>query len=1000
MKKIKDFIVKNKVNIVLIIISIIAFIIGTIGIGWLYSLVIVAILDFLLFVLPNILDKKKEKNTNQTKKYKASDFKKIKSESKHDKTITIINKNDKGKKKDGLEKKKKTGLEKKKKRKAIWKWILIAFFALAIVGIIAVSLLFYLIAKDAPAFDPEKLYTQEATILYDSDGNIITKLGAQKREKISYDQLPEVLVNAIVATEDANFFKHNGVDIKRLLVATVKQALGDSSAGGASTLTMQLAKNSYTSSIRQGVEGFKRKLTDIYISMFMIEDEYSKEEILEFYVNSYLLGSGSYGVEQASQTYFGKSVSEINLSEAAMLAGLFQAPTRYSPLINPESAAARRTIVLKLMERHGYITEEERLIADSIPIEELIKNASTDNGDEYQSFIDTVVEQVKEETGQDPYSVPMEIYTTMNRSKQNHVNKIMSGESFNWENDVVQAGIMVLDTKTGAIVAVGAGRNRTGANSYNRATMISRQIGSTAKPLYDYGPGIEYNHNSTYTVIADEEYTYSDGNKLYNWDGKYYGLVTSRTALAQSRNIPAVKMFKSVDNASIRKFVTSLGLHPEEYLHEAHAIGGYNGESPLSMAAAYAAFGNNGTYNEPYSFTKVVYRDTGESFTHKSVSQKAMSSETAYMVSDMLITTSKVAVGAYSYINGYSYAAKSGTSNFDDKTKAANNLSYDAINDLWLVGYTDQYTISVWYGYDKIDSAHYSHFGNNTNAALFNAVAKGVFERSMSLNRPNTVVSVTVESGTIEPKLPSAYTPNDLKVTELFISGYEPTKVSTRFSQLSNISNLNTSTSGGIVYLSWDKVDTPDAINKTWIENYFKQVFTNTNHLNGAVNERIAYNNANIGTIVYDIYEKAEDGTLTFIDSTANNSIVLNSNKVGQTTYVVKTAYSIFKSNASAGKSATVDLNSSEPIITATLNGNESVNINTLEEYSDPLVTVNSNGIDITSLATIVTSVYNNGTYVGTSVPLTSGTYKITYDVTYKTFTKKLQRTVTRTLTQ
>ena len=245
----------------------------------------------------------------------------------------------------------------KNSKKKKWKIILLALLGLFILLII-IFIIFFIYVSSTAKFDPNNLYTKEASILYDSEGKEFAKLGSEMRQKIKYDEISEELINAIVATEDSRFFEHNGFDLPRFIKAASGQALGKN-AGGASTLTMQVSKNQFTSTTSSGLAGIKRKFTDIYLSIFQIEKNYSKEQIMEFYVNSYYLGSGTYGVEQASRTYFGKNAKDLNLSEAALLAGMYQAPTRYNPYKYPEAAAERRNTVLTLMVRHGYITQEE-----------------------------------------------------------------------------------------------------------------------------------------------------------------------------------------------------------------------------------------------------------------------------------------------------------------------------------------------------------------------------------------------------------------------------------------------------------------------------------------------------------------------------------------------------------------------------------------------------------------------------------------------------------------
>lgn len=972
LRKIKRFILKNKVNLLLGLISLAAFIIGGFALNWLYSFIIVATIDVLLFIVPIIIKKIKSRKRKVPKE--------------------TIN-NPKPKK------------EKKVKKKSKWKWLkilLIIFFIGCILVLAAVSVFFFFIVKNAPDFDPNELYQKESSILYDNQGNIIRKLGAQNREIINYEDLPEVLINAIVATEDSRFFQHNGFDLPRFVKATIGQLTNGSAAGGASTLTMQVVKNTYTDASQDsGIKGIIRKFTDIYMAMFKLEKKYTKEEILEFYVNSYYMGASAWGVEQASLTYFGKNAKDLTLPEASLIAGLFQSPGLDDPFKSLENATKRRTTVLKLMERHGYITEEERLAAEAVTIESLLvpKNSTTDK---YQGFIDVVVNEVKDKTGNNPYTVPMEIYTTMDRSKQDYVNSIMDGTIWAWENEHVQAGISVLNTKTGEIIAVGTGRDSTSEVRIDYATGIEKQIGSTAKPLYDYGPAIEYNNWSTYNLLGDEPYNYTNGPEIYNWDAGYQGLLTSRIALAGSRNIPALKTFQSVANRNIKTFVTNLGLSPEiegSSVHEAHSIGGYNGESPLTMSAAYAAFANSGYYSAPRSYTKIIYRETNEVVENKQEKTRAMSEETAYMVNDMLITTSGQALGYYANVNGLRYAAKTGTTNFTDEIKKDKGLPDNAINDYWVVGMTDEYSIGVWYGYETVTKDTHNTFGTMYHAQMFNTVAKGMFSRSTNIAMPNGVVAVTVELESNPAKLPSAYTPDDMKITELFKRGAEPTEVSTRYSQLSNPTNVNSDYENGTVNLSWTEIKTPDALNEDKLMALAKLSFTKPEYQQAYVDNRKNYNNSVLGPLGYDIYLK-NDEKLTYIGTSTKDSFEYNiSSTAKPMTFVVKTAYSNFKKNASTGVEVTIKFEGSDPITTTALNGDKEVSKNIGEIYSDEGVTVYDNLIDVTNQATIEITVNDSkNNKIGSKVSAIDfnkeGTYTVTYKITYRKFSKTLTRTI------
>lgn len=904
----------------------------------------------------------------------------------------------------------------KQKVKLVFKILLIIFVVIIIACMVGAGLFLSSIVKNAPEFDPNNLYQQESTILYDSEGKIIAKLGTEKREKITFEEMPEVLVDAIIATEDSRFFQHNGFDLPRFLKASMGQLMGQD-AGGASTLTMQISKNSFSkSTVATGIAGIKRKFTDIYMSIFKIEKNYTKKEIIEFYANYNFLGGtsvingGAYGVEQACLTYFGKSAKDINLAEAALIAGLFQAPYSYDPYLYPEDAEERRQTVLYLMERHGYITAAQREIAEQLTVDKLILKEPTSTGGEYQHFIDMVVTDVIDVYAEqgievNPYDTPMEIWTTMDRTKQDHINSIMTGTEspvtgsiYEWQNDVVDAGISVIDVNTGAIVAIGGGRKSDGLRQFNNATMIERQIGSTAKPLYDYGPGIEYNNWSTYTPFTDEPHTYSNGIKISNWNYRYNGFLTLRESVMGSWNIPALKAFQSVSKSNIKDFVLKLGLSPEledGVIHEAHALGGYNGESPLTLSAAYAAFANGGYYIKPYSFTKAVFRDTGETYETKVQKTRAMGADTAYMIADVLVSTAPSALGRYSYVNGVTYGAKTGTTNFTDNIFKQYNLPSNAVNDIWVAGISPKYSIAVWYGYDQIYSDYYNVISSGQNSRIFQAIAKGIFTEHGSFSKPSNVVSVTVEKETYPAMLPSEFTPKDKKTTELFKRGTEPTDVSNRFAKLENVSNLKAEIVDDKIKLTWDEIETPDAIDNDYLKSYFKSLYKSESDQKKYLDERLAYNKNTFGELGYNVYLKDEKGELKLLEFTKDNNYTMTPDSTADYTFVVKTSYSKFKDNISSGKEVTAKYEIF--VIDISLNGNTNITLQTGDTYTDAGVKVLQNNIDVTKDATITKKIIRNTDkkVVNNIDTKIKGSYTITYDVKYKDISKIFTRNIT-----
>lgn len=448
-----------------------------------------------------------------------------------------------------------------------------------------------------------------------------------------------------------------------------------------------------------------------------------------------------------------------------------------------------------------------------------------------------------------------------------------------------------------------------------------------------------------------------------------------REALAQSRNIPALKAFQQNKNANIKTMALNLGLHPEVasngILHEAHAIGGYTGESPLNMAAAYAAFANEGVYTSPYSYTKIVYRDSGETVETTINKTKAMSTETAYMMTSLLQDSAKYGLGNQYNIGGAIYGAKTGTSNFDTATKTAKNLRSDAVNDLWVNGTSPDYAISVWYGYKEVkkNPEHISTVNTIQHRKLFQAVARGIFKQGSNFNKPDGVVEVEIEKYTDPIKLASDQTPSYLRSTELFKKGYEPTEVSTKYIQLENVTNLKGTLSGKTANLSWTAVSKQNDADNSW------------------------------GDIVYKIYENT-NGQLKLINTVSTNSAKIDIATGGKHKYVIKTAYQNYEGNMSSGNEVTVELPEDA---TFTLNGGNSITVEVGSSFTDPGYKVMSGSTDVTSKAKLQSKVITDsvaGKEVSTIDTSSVKTYTINYTIEYDGNVKVLTRSVIVTATK
>ena len=957
------------------------------------------------------IEKKTKKKIEEKKKPKVS-------EAESDREIEIVSDNDAlellADLKEDDEEVKKTSKKKKKcaniknssskKKRAWWKKVLTLLIILMALGIFAMGGFLAYIVFTTSDFNPKALESQEQTVIYSADGKEIANLGYELREKVTYDQLPQVLIDAIVATEDSRFFQHNGVDVPRFLKASVGQILGNSSAGGASTLTRQVVKNNLTSTDRSIIRKFK----DMYLATFYMERQYSKEEILEFYVNDSSLGSNVYGVGEASEYYFGKSVSELSLPEAALIAGLYQAPNAYNPYYKPENATKRIKTVLKLMVKHGYITQEEADSAGSIDISSLLVGLK-DSDNKYQGYIDTVIDEVEEKTGYSPYLVSMKIYTALDTSIQDGIDSAFKGETYKWENDKVQAGAAVINCNTGEIVAVGTGRKAdNAARTWNYATTTKRQPGSTAKPIFAYGPSIEYLNYSTGTLLVDEEWSYTNGTTLNNWDNNYKGMMNIKDALAQSRNIPALKAFQEVNskvgNKKIVEFVKKLGISvTNDVAYESYAIGGLSdGVTPVQLANAYSAFANGGYYLKAHAVTKIEYRSTGKTEEYKvekSDETRAMKESTAYIMNNALEYAANNGFGGGSRVSGSHVAVKTGTTNFDDATRERWKLPDYAENDLWTVAYTKNYSIALWYGYDTPKD------GYNTRGTykdrLMSVIMQNIPKESSGWETPKSVKAVQIEKETVPIQLPSEFTPANMITTEYFVDGSEPADVSERFSKLADVTKLEATSNKGSVTLTWE-AETPKVLTDDYLNSYFNQA---TFGKSGSKfkQDRLTYNANTLGGYGFGIYIKDSNGNLSRVGWTTNKNYTYTPTTSSKNiTLVVKAEYQLFKSNASDGisKEVTVSGNSSSNNTTSdTLKivlTNSSVYAsvgsasNSDFEYT---VMLSSDNSDVTKEATMAITISGNGVnstassvseLVSNVNKLSAGNYTISYKATYK----------------
>lgn len=585
------------------------------------------------------------------------------------------------------------------------KKIILSIVGVVVLLFVAGAALFFYYASSAPKISQSELASQNGTTIYDSQNRVISRLGLQKRKYAKDSQVPATLKHAVVSIEDRRFYKHHGVDPIRIVGAATANIFGRSDGmQGGSTLTQQLVKLSVFSTAASD-RTFKRKAQEAWLAI-NVERHFSKNQILDFYINKVYMGNGVYGMQTAAQYYYGKDLNQLSLSQLALLAGMPQSPTYYNPLsTNTQAATRRRNEVLNAMARSKYITQAQadKAAQESITADLDSSHGNTSNGDVNvdEKVIDPYIKEVLadlQSKGYNPYNDGLQVHTNIDLAAQKHL-YTAANDTVPFQSNQMQAGVAVTDPHNGQVVAMLGGRH-TGNVVYglNRAVQTNRSSGSTAKPLMDYGPAIEYLQWPTFKAVQDTKFYYPGTSiALHDFDNKYKGTMTMRAALVQSRNVPAIRTLQDVGIKRATTFLNGLGISQKKPYTLQNGIGLYI--SPLQVSAAYAAFANGGTYYEPYYISSITTQD-GNVKRFSSKGHQAMNKATAYMMTDMLkgVFTDSQGSGREANISGVNQAGKTGTTNYPGGNQSG-------VMDSWMAGYTKNYSIAVWTGYDRPQSA-------------------------------------------------------------------------------------------------------------------------------------------------------------------------------------------------------------------------------------------------------------------------------------------------------
>lgn len=613
---------------------------------------------------------------------------------------------------------------------------------------------------DLPKWDENKLYSSAASSYYDQDGNLFARIGEENREIVKIKDVPVSTQEAFIAIEDVRFYSHHGVDLRGIARALWHDFTGGGMEQGASTITQQLVKLSFLTPEKK----VKRKIQEAILSS-MVERRYSKQEILEMYLNKVYFGNGAYGIQSAARTYFDKNVDQLNLSQSAFLAGILKAPNYYSL---PKEATARRDVVLDTMEKYGFISQDQADQAKKEPLN--IEKGLKKNLYPYPYFIDFVTKQLIKDFGEETvYKGGLKVYTTMEKQAQQAAEKALSNSTnfpASWrdsENILQPEGAAVfIDPQTGFIRALVGGREHTHQLQLDRSTMASRQPGSSFKPIIDYAPAIELKGMGPASVIDDIPVSYGSYTPR-DYNSSYHGLITMRTAITLSINIPAVKTL--VDHVGISNavnFAKRLGITVDPNNGASMALGGlHKGVTPLQMAAAYSAFANGGFYIEPTAILKVEDQEGKILKEYNSDPKQAMKPTTAFLITSMLKDVVDHGTGTNAHLNRPA-AGKTGTT--------------DEGKDLWFVGYTPSLAGAVWIGYD-IPKSMPREFGGRYPALIWKQIMQEALKNipATGFRQPAGIVTATVDDKS--GLLPGPNTPSGDMVTDFFVDGTVPTEV-------------------------------------------------------------------------------------------------------------------------------------------------------------------------------------------------------------------------------
>ena len=601
--------------------------------------------------------------------------------------------------------------------------LLLSISLLTLIGLIYLT---YLLNEevDLSNLDTELL---KPTVIYDEDNEEASKITANKMEGVAINEVPEHVIDAVLSIEDHRFYEHHGIDMKGIIRAAFENLFAGGIVQGGSTITQQLAKNT----ILTPEKTYERKIKEVVIAS-QIEQQYSKDEILEMYLNQIYFGHGAWGIQNASRVYFGKNVEDVTVAEAAMLAGLIHSPSALDPYKNFESAKKRQGVVLAQMKAFDEINEAEydKALVEDIQLKEL----SDPLKGKYPYYVDQVIYEAVRKYGleqDDLLTGGYKIYTELDQNMQETVEKVYE-EDANFTvgsnpDQQPESAAVLLDPNDGGVRALVGGRSDHVFLGYNRATQLKAQPGSTMKPLAVYTPALEEGYGIK-DLLLDEKTEFAGGYSPKNNNNQYDGEVPMFEAVYKSKNIPAVWLLNEIGIQTGMDAVERFGIQLDKGNRQLGlALGGGGiAVSPLKMAQAYSALANEGIMHEAHLIKRIVNKSGETVAVFEGKEKKVTTKQVAKDMTTMLkgVVDHESGTGRYAKVEGWDIAGKTGSTQVDGVT------AENAIKDQWFVGYSPNLVGAVWSGYDKTTSQQYLVRDSTKGSTI-------IFQKIMSGALPN-----------------------------------------------------------------------------------------------------------------------------------------------------------------------------------------------------------------------------------------------------------------------